>query len=248
MIVRLPPALAIEVVKTKEPPALTSTAISRTLLQKEYPVTVWNRTAEKMTTLLAEGAKSAETMEQAISNSKVIIICVLNYEAVNELLLPVKSLFSGKIIVDLTNGTPMQAEETAQYISPSGAHYLDGGVMAIPPMIGQQHALILYSGSKQAWESGRDLLQALGTGQYLSENYGVAALYDLALLTAMYSIFSGFFQAVAMVSSANICAADFTPMVLQWLAAMMQSIPRMAEEIDTKEYKSQVVSALDMQS
>jgi 3-hydroxyisobutyrate dehydrogenase-like beta-hydroxyacid dehydrogenase len=91
-------------------------------------------------------------------------------------------------------------------------------------------------------------LTELGTAQYLSTDFGLAALYDLSLLTAMYGMFSGYLQAITMVNTANIKATNFTPLVIQWLQAMMLSIPQMAEEIDSKNYSSQVVSALDMQS
>jgi len=224
------------------------TAIAKTLLNKSNRVTVWNRTSEKAKALESEGAKHAESIEQAISSSDVIIICLLNYDVVDELVLPIRNLLDGKIIVNLTNGTPMQANTTAEFISSSGAGYLDGGIMAIPPMIGQEHALILCSGTTDGWENSNSILKNLGTVQYLGEDYGLAALFDLALLTSMYGMFSGYLQAVSMVNSANIKATDFTPMALQWLHAMMLSIPGMAEEIDSRNYGSQVVSALDMQT
>lgn len=225
------------------------TAIAKALLLHEsYRVTVWNRTPEKAIALKSVGAIHAETIEQAISNSEKIIVCVLNYEVVDELLFPSRDLLAGKTIINLTNGTPMQANATAEYVSSSGGRYLDGGIMAIPPMIGREHALILYSGASDAWEDSKSVLTELGTAQYLGTDFGLAALYDLSLLTAMYGMFSGYLQAVAMVSSANIKATDFTPMVIQWLQAMMQSLPLMAEEIDSKNYGSQVVSALDMQT
>jgi 3-hydroxyisobutyrate dehydrogenase-like beta-hydroxyacid dehydrogenase len=225
------------------------TAIAKTLLlNKSYRVTVWNRTPEKASALTSEGAIHAETVEQAIANSEKIIVCVLNYEIVNELLLPLANLLAGKTIINLTNGTPMQAKATAEYVNAAGAYYVDGGIMAVPPMIGQEHALILCSGAADAWEQSETIVRELGTAQYMGDDIGLAALCDLALLTAMYGMFSGYLQAITMVSSANIKARDFTPMVIQWLQAMMHGIPPMAEEIDAKDYGAQVVSALDMQN
>jgi hypothetical protein len=62
-------------------------------------------------------------------------------------------------------------------------------------------SLILYSGSPDACNAHERIFESLGTTMYLGADAGRASLYDIALLSAMYGMFGGFFHAIAMVSS-----------------------------------------------
>ncbi len=72
-----------------------------------------------------------------------------------------------------------------------GADYLDGGIMAIPPMIDRPEALVLYSGSEKSFNAYQKELDSLGTSKYLGSEAGLAPLYDLALLAGMWGMFAG---------------------------------------------------------
>lgn len=224
------------------------TAISRILLKEDFQVTTWNRTREKSYALESEGASSAVSIEDAIIKSEVIIISLLDYPSVDALLRPVENLMTGKLIINLTNGSPMQACKTAAYMLSAGARYLDGGIMAIPQMLGQREALLLFSGSEEAFRINEVMLTTLGTCKFISKEPGLAALSDLALLTAMYGMYSGYLQGVALIKSAGISASAFTPMATQWLQAMSKSLSRMSEAIDGKTYTDNVGASLSMQA
>ncbi|MEU8204221.1 NAD(P)-binding domain-containing protein [Streptosporangium sp. NPDC049046] len=154
---------------------------------------------------------------------------------------------AGRTLVNLTNGTPRQARELARWASAQGADYLDGGIMAVPPMIGRPGSLILCSGSPRAFAAHEETLSATGAVSYLGEDAGRAALYDIALLSAMYGMFGGFLQAVALAGSEKVPATEFTPMVVSWLNAMIASLPEMAKAYDANDH-SATVSNLEMQA
>ncbi|MFF5114130.1 NAD(P)-dependent oxidoreductase [Streptosporangium sp. NPDC000509] len=154
---------------------------------------------------------------------------------------------AGRTLVNLTNGTPRQARELARWASAQGADYLDGGIMAVPPMIGRPGSLILCSGSPRAFTAHEETLSATGTVSYLGEDAGRAALYDIALLSAMYGMFGGFLQAVALAGSEKVPATEFTPMVVSWLNAMIAGLPEMAKAYDANDH-SATVSNLEMQA
>lgn len=207
-------------------------ALARAFLDNGHATTVWNRSAGKADELAARGAIVATTAEEAIAASPLVVVCVLDYSVVREILKPLSGSLAGRTLVNLTNGTPRQARETAEWASGYGADYVDGGIMAVPVMIGSPEALILYSGSDQAFALHEGILKALGTASYLSVDAGHAALYDLALLAAMYGMFGGFYQAAAMVGSENVPAAEFAPMVVSWLNAMTETLPAAAAAMD----------------
>ncbi|MFD2056347.1 NAD(P)-dependent oxidoreductase [Mesorhizobium calcicola] len=224
------------------------TALAEAFLNKGYAVTVWNRSPAKAHALAAKGAIMAASVEDAVRSSPLIVVCLLVYDTVHEALAPAREELSGRTLVNLTNGTPEQARATSHWAATHGANYVDGGIMAVPPMIGGQHALILYSGSRQAFDAHSKQLDALGTSKYLGEDAGLAPLQDIALLAGMYGLFGGVMQALALTGSAGIAAGEFMPLLMSWLHAMQGGLPKWAEQIDAGDHTSNVVSNLGMQA
>ncbi len=200
-----------------------------------HPTTGWNRTAAKAAPLAALGAAVAPTAAEAVAASEVVVICLSVYDTVLATLDGVD--VSGKVLVNLTNGTPNQAREAAAVLTERGATYLDGGIMAVPEMIAQPSALLLYSGAPAAFETHRELLAALGPARHLGADPGLASLYDLALLSGMYGMFAGVFQAISMVASEDVPVAAFAEeLLVPWVRAMLAGVPTGAEAIAAGEY------------
>lgn len=223
-------------------------ALARALLKSGLSVTVWNRSPAKAEALVAKGAVAAASIKEAVEASKLVIACLLVYDSVYEALEPAKDALAGRTLVNLTNGTPAQAREMAQWAATRRADYLDGGIMAVPPMIGQAEALILYGGAHTAFEAYGKTLGALGVARYLGDDAGLAPLHDIALLSAMYGLFSGVTHAFALTGSEKVPAEEFLPMLTNWLGAVMTWLPDMARRIDSDDYRSDVVSNLEMQA
>ncbi|GGL57701.1 NAD(P)-dependent oxidoreductase [Planomonospora parontospora] len=222
-------------------------ALAGAFLDGGHPTTVWNRTASRAEALAARGATVAATAAEAVAASPLTVVCLLDQGTVREVLDPVAGAMRGRILVNLTNGTPRQAREDAEWAAGHGADYVDGGIMAVPPMIGRPEALVLYSGSPAAFAAHERTLGVLGGAMHLGADPGLAALYDLALLSAMYGMFGGFLQALALTGSEKIPAAEFTPLAVSWLNAMMTSLPEMARAVDSGDHPA-VGSNLGMQA
>lgn len=222
-------------------------ALAARLLQR-HRVVVWNRTPGKAATLIAQGAGERTSAAEAIAASDLTVMCVLDYAAANAVIDDAASALSGRALVNLTNGTPAQARATANRVVSLGAAYLDGGIMATPPMIGGEHALILYSGSRTTFDTHAGTLGELGAVNYLGTDPGLASLHDLALLSGMYGLFAGFFHASALVDSEGIRAGSFLKLLGPWMAAMMGELPGYADKIDSGKHGVNVVSNLGMQA
>ncbi|MCM3781892.1 NAD(P)-binding domain-containing protein [Neobacillus mesonae] len=221
---------------------MMGSVLAQTFLKEGHQTTVWNRTAGKADELIKQGAQAANTVYEAIAASPVIVICVLDYVAVQEILEKTSEILENRVIINLTNGTPEQARQTAAWVAAQGAEYLDGGIMAVPQMIGNPGAFVLYSGSNNVFQSYHSTLERIGAAKFLGDDPGLAPLYDLALLSAMYGMFGGFFHAVAMVRSEKINAEEFTTLVIPWLQGMSASLPHMAKAVDTEEHQTNVSS------
>lgn len=222
-------------------------ALATALLAQGRQVTVWNRTTARTEPLVKIGAQAAATVADALTASPVVILCVFDYPSVLELLTPAETALAGRTVINLTNGRPSEARAMAQWITERGADYLDGGIMAVPPMIGSPHSLILYSGSARAFEANRGTLEIFGRAQFFGTDPGLASLHDLSLLAGMYGTFAGFFHAAALVGTEGVKAADFLALLNPWLEAVLTFLPGLAQQIDASDYTLDVTSNLQMQ-
>jgi 3-hydroxyisobutyrate dehydrogenase-like beta-hydroxyacid dehydrogenase len=201
-------------------------ALTAALLAGGQPTTVWNRTAARADAFVEQGAARGATPADAISASDVVITCLFDYASVDEVLRSAAGMLGGRTVVNVTNGAPAQARNTGAWVSAEGAEYVDGGIMAVPPMIGQEDAFILYSGSHAGFERAKSALTTLARPVFLGADPGLASLYDFALLSAMYGMFAGAHHAVELLASEGIGAEPFTTELLKpWLEAMMVALP-----------------------
>lgn len=127
------------------------TALARTLLKNGHTVTVWNRTRSRAEPLAGAGAKIAESPAEAIAASELTILCLVDYPAARAVLEQAQEALAGRDLLNLTNGTPGDARNSARGWR-QGERSISTGIMAIPPMIGGAGALILYSGSRALFD------------------------------------------------------------------------------------------------
>jgi 3-hydroxyisobutyrate dehydrogenase-like beta-hydroxyacid dehydrogenase len=211
-------------------------ALAGALVDAGHPTTVWNRSPTKARSLDARGAVVATSVEAAVSASPVIVACLLDHASVHEVLDPQAASLRGRALVNLTTTTPGEARELAAWAAPHGIGYLDGGIMAVPAMIGGQGSAILYSGSATVFDECRTLLDRWGQSSYHGADAGMASLYDLAMLAGMYIMFAGFMHGAAMVGSEGVSAREFAARATPFLAAMTGAFGSFAATIDATDY------------
>jgi len=223
-------------------------ALAGALLAGGARVTVWNRKPGRDGDLVARGAVGAASAAEAVAASGTVVVCLLDHASVHEVLDPVADRLAGRVLVELTNGTPAQAEELAGWAEAHGARLLDGGIMAVPPMIGTAGAFVLYSGSRAVFDDRRPLLDLLGGSVFAGEEPGRAALQDLALLSAMYGMIGGVLHAYALAGAGGVTAGELAPLLGRWLGAMSGFADGAAAQIDSGDHARDVVSNLAMQA
>ncbi|MFD0360003.1 NAD(P)-dependent oxidoreductase [Nocardia sp. GCM10030253] len=216
---------------------LMGQALAGAFLADGHPTTVWNRSAAKAEQLVARGATLAASAHDAVAASPLVIICVTDYQAARELLDPLGDVLAGRVLVNLTSGTSEQARDTADRAAQQGITYLDGVILAIPPAIGTDDAILLYSGPRQAFDTHESTLQSLGSATtYLGVDHGLSSLYDMAMLTVMWSVLNGFLHAAALLGTARVDAATVAPFVNQGIGAITGWITAYADQIDAGKY------------
>lgn len=223
------------------------TALARTWLAAGHPLTVWNRSPARATALASEGAEVAGSVTEAVAANTLVVVCLLDDASVAEALAGTD--LAGKDLVNLTTSTPAQARARAEWAIERGARYLDGGIMAVPPMIGVPEAggYVFYSGSPELFERHQQTLGVPVGTTYVGEDAGFAALHDVALLSAMYGMFAGAAHAFALIRKEDIDPATLAPLLADWLVAMAPSVHQTADQLRSGDYTKGVVSNLGMQ-
>ncbi|MEL7977036.1 NAD(P)-binding domain-containing protein [Isoptericola sp. F-RaC21] len=215
---------------------LMGRALAGALIKAGRQVTVWNRTAAKADSLLAQGALTADLVGTAVGASPVTIACVSDYESLQQAFAPVAGELDGRLLVNLTSGDSAQAREMARWAERRAAHYLDGAIMAVPPAIGTDEAVILLSGSNTAFTTNRPTLDALGTATYLGEDHGLSALYDVAGLSMMWGVLNAWLHGVALLRTAGVDASTYSPFAAQMAQGTAGWLAGYADQVDSGTY------------
>lgn len=224
------------------------TALARAWLAAGHPVTVWNRTPARAEALAAEGAVVAPSAAAAVAAGRLVIACLLDDASVGQALDAAD--LTGRDLVNLTTGTPGEGRARAAWAEARGARFVDGGIMAVPPMIGvpESGGYVFYSGSRALFDEHRDTLAVPAGTRWVGTDPGFAALHDVALLSAMNGMFAGMLHAFALVRPEDIAPKDFAPLLADWLTAMAPAVHQTAEQLHSGDYTKDVVSNLAMQA
>ncbi|WP_329196108.1 NAD(P)-dependent oxidoreductase [Streptomyces sp. NBC_01435] len=176
--------------------------------------TVWNRTPDRARELVERGAVGARSAEEAVAASRLTVVCVVNYDAVDAVLRrdAVTGALKGRTVVNLTADTPVRARDTAAWAAGHGIGYLDGAIMTPTTTIRTPAAVFLHSGPAELYREHRPVLDELGgTHSHLGEEIGRAAAYDIALLDIFWTAMTGYAHALAVARAEGITARELAP-------------------------------------
>ncbi|MBV2362239.1 NAD(P)-dependent oxidoreductase [Streptomonospora nanhaiensis] len=208
-------------------------ALARAFLRAGHPTTVWNRTAAKAEPLVAEGAVRADTVAEAAAASPLVVVCVIDYAAAEQVLAPAADSLKGRTVVHLTADTPTRARAMADWARQNGVDYIDGAIMTHTETIGGPSAVFLYSGPADLYAEHRPTLDALGgTATHLGEDPGRAASFDVALLDAFWTAMSGFAHAFALARAEGVAAGELAPFAAGISELLGSSITEIAAHLD----------------
>ncbi|WP_449397014.1 NAD(P)-dependent oxidoreductase [Devosia riboflavina] len=221
-------------------------AIAKTFVGGGFPTTVWNRTASKSAVFLDTGAKIAPTAAEAAADSDVVVLCLLDSLAVNEVLRSLDSAISGKVLVNLTSGAPAQARTYHKWAKEHGAAYLDGKIMGDPPYVGTPQVNFSFSGSAAAFAVHETALQSLGTIGYHGDEAGAAAVEFMAQVAVGYEMLIGFLHTLRLVEAEGFDVEYFAERVGASMAGYPGLLKMMARAVSTGEYRPDLGS-LDVQ-
>jgi 3-hydroxyisobutyrate dehydrogenase len=102
------------------------------LLKAGFPVTVWNRTAQRADPLLQQGATWGDSPAQVAQQSDIIMICVSDTPDVQAVILGEDGVIHGAkrgaLVIDCSTISPQATREIAEQLNAKGITLLDAPV------------------------------------------------------------------------------------------------------------------------
>ena len=187
-------------------------AMAGALLEAGNDVVVWNRTATKCGPLERRGAQSAPTAARAVESAPIVICSLSDYRSVHETLGHGVEL-ADRTLVNLSWGTPVEAQTCADVVARQGGKYVEGNPLCRPEGIGSAAGDILYSGPSKLMESHRTVLGALGPVHHVGSDITLANALALALGPLFYAGVLSFLEAVAFAARLGISVDVVAPLI-----------------------------------
>lgn len=214
-------------------------ALASALSKKGFATMVWNRTAARAEPLAKLGLHVAPNILEAVKDADIIVINISNYDSIKQLLrhTEVESALRGKIIVQLTTGTPDEAREMESWAKLHAIEYLDGAILGNPTDVGKPQVLLLYSGSEELFNRLKPILLSFGdNAMFVGKEIGHASALDMAALAFGVGAMFSFLQGFVVYEAENLPAAGYMPFIKNLLPVLETVLPGLLETIRTKDY------------
>jgi 3-hydroxyisobutyrate dehydrogenase-like beta-hydroxyacid dehydrogenase len=214
--------------------------LARVLLERGHAVTVWNRSdSERAAAVAAAGAPRAASPVAAVSASPLVVMCVTDYPAAEEVLgAPgVLDALAGRSLVQLTNGTEEQVRTQLARVEAAGGRMLAGGILGYPRHIGRAETAILYAGDGSVFEEHEATLADLaGAHRYLSDDPGEQNAIYVSAFGFYFAALAGYLEAAALAADRGVAPPAFAAAMPGMTALLLDHIDDASRRIAADDY------------
>ncbi len=149
--------------------------VSANLLKAGYPLTVYNRTAERAAGLVEMGAQRAGTPCEAVADADVIMIMLSDDKAIESVVFGpggvLEGLRAGQVAIDLTTCLPKTSLREAAAFNAKGVEFLDAPVFGSKGESRDAGLWIVAGGKRKVFDQMLPLLKVVSATQhYMGEN------------------------------------------------------------------------------
>jgi 3-hydroxyisobutyrate dehydrogenase-like beta-hydroxyacid dehydrogenase len=182
------------------------------LLKAGHDVTVWNRTPDRCEALVQQGAKQAATPADAVADAEVILYCLSDDAAVQDLLWGsghlLKSVHAGQIVLDMTTVHPSTSLAEAAAYAAQGVKFLDAPVFGSKNEAANGGLWIVVGGDQALYEQMLPILEPISeTTHYMGENGKGSAMKLVGNLVVAFQL-EAIGEAMILATKAGLNAHD----------------------------------------
>lgn len=212
-------------------------ALAKTLLKSNSEVSVWNRTLSKAKELNHKEANICLSPKEAIENSELIIVCLLNYKVWNEIIdSDLKNIdLNGKTIIQLTTGSVEEVLNHNEWVKKHQGNLLEGAILCLPSQIGTKDSSIIVSGNKKVINDYQHVITNLSpVYTNLGSNLITPTVLSRAMISGILGSLVGMMNGVALCQKANISLDDFKNIYFSRNSIIEEEGKRIIEAINSE--------------
>lgn len=214
--------------------------LAAVLLDRGHQVTVWNRSAsDRLAQVLAAGARHASSPAAATAAAPLVLMCVSDYPAADEVLAApgVLDALAGRSFVQFTNGSEDQVRDQLARVAGAGGRMLSGAIAAYPRHMGRPETLVLYAGDAAAFaEHEATLVDLAGDGRYTGEDPGPMNALYVSAFAFYYAGLGGFLEAAALARARGVAPSELAAALPGIAALLLDHVADAARRIEAGYY------------
>jgi 3-hydroxyisobutyrate dehydrogenase-like beta-hydroxyacid dehydrogenase len=153
------------------------------LLKAGYDLTVWNRNGDRCTPFAEQGANVANTPAQAVADAEVILYCLSNDAAVDEVVFGsdgiLAGVHSGQIAINMSTVHPATSHREAATYGEKQVDFLDAPVFGSKNEAAAGGLWILVGGKRDVFEKVKPVLEPLSDSLHYMGDTGKGASMKL---------------------------------------------------------------------
>jgi 3-hydroxyisobutyrate dehydrogenase len=160
-------------------------AVGLHLLESGYSLTVYNRTVSKTKLLQEKGADITDQPRHVAESSELIITCVKDADAVNQILFGHNGLVAGKhadmTVADMSTINPNAAKVISKKLRDEGIKSLEIPVMGGPNVAIDGKLVLMASGDEKVFEEYKKVFDTIASKTFFLGESGSAHSIKLAM-------------------------------------------------------------------
>ena len=163
---------------------LMGAPMAANFIKAGFPVTVWNRTAEKSEKLAKLGAKVAQSPAELAGQAEILLTIVSDPPALEEVLWgkgTINALKSGSVLIDSSTVSPALARQVAKACAEKSVGFLDAPVTGGTWGAEKGELVFMVGGENDVFERVRPALEAVGKRFFLLGANGAGQTVKLAM-------------------------------------------------------------------
>src|SRR2546427_7738894 len=163
--------------------------MARRLLDAGYQLTVYDRTKEKAQKVGQRGALVAQTPKDLAANCQVVMACVTNDEAQQDVMFgadgALAGVHGGSMIIDLSTVSPDASRRLFQAAKEKDVPMIDAAVSGSVPQVEQGSLVIFVGGEHKTYQQCKPILDVLGQNSFFMGASGMGTTMKLVVNTLL---------------------------------------------------------------
>src|SRR5437588_4677417 len=182
--------------------------MAQRLLDAGYQLTVYDRTRGKAKALGQQGAQVAQTAKDLAANCQVVLVCVTNDEAQQDVMFgpegALAGIHAGSMMIDLSTVSPDASRRLYQAAKEQGVPMIDAAVSGSVPQVDQGSLVIFVGGEQKTYEQCKPILDVLGKNSFYMGASGMGTTMKLVVNTLLGLSMQALAEAIALGEKAGL--------------------------------------------